>query len=447
MVNKTILVADDSKTIQTVVSLTFRATDFKVVSAGDGQEALRRAAELRPDVVLIDVAMPGKNGYELCKELKNGAGTSAIPVLLLAGAFEPYDERRAQDARADGFIKKPFDSQALLDRVNTLTGARSTAGEMPMSFAASLAARQKTEPATGAFAARAQPSPAFSQPAFSQPVAQPMAPPVAQPQPAMQAPKSSPQNVPISQPQSPLFSQSAYQPPHMPPPLNPAQPRGIAADLGVPATPSASQAPQPQGPITQPPMPMSWGASVPASKPVSSPFMAPIDEPELLEEEDVVEEDVVEEDEEELKAARAIPSLEPPRQPTAAEAAARANVDVWALADGDEEITEARTPPRAKPEPVRETMRAETNDIEAIEEVELDEPTTLRTSLQPVAETIAEKAAAPIAAAAAVAVPGLSHEELVKVAREVIERIAWEVVPELAETIIKAELSRLLSDR
>src|SRR5436190_22173451 len=103
---KTILVADDSKTIQSVVSLTFRATDFKVVSANDGEEALRRIPELRPDIVLADVAMPGRNGYDLCREVKSSAATSNIPVLLLAGAFEPFDDRRAQDARADGHIKK-----------------------------------------------------------------------------------------------------------------------------------------------------------------------------------------------------------------------------------------------------------------------------------------------------------------------------------------------------
>jgi CheY-like chemotaxis protein len=427
VVTKTILVADDSKTIQTVVSLTFRATDFKVVSVSDGQEALRRAAELRPDVVLIDVAMPLKNGYELCKELKSGTSTSSIPVLLLAGAFEPYDERRAQDARADGFIKKPFDSQTLLDRVNNLTGAR-LGSDMPMSFAASLAARQKTESSPSMnFGARAQPSPAFAQPIAQQPVAQA---PVQQAKPA-----SSPFAAPISQSVAqPVQHPPSYQPPHMPPPLMPSASRGIAADLGVPATP-VSQAPS-----------MSWGASVPASKPISAPAARPLsspalsfDEPEVLEDEDVVED----EEDEELRAARALPSLEPPRPPNAADTAARANVDVWALAEeADEEDTQARMPPKSRSEPQVAAYRAETNDIEAIEEVELDEPTTL-----PVAQTIANAAAQPIANAAAASVPGMSNEELVRVAREVIERIAWEVVPELAETIIRAELSRLLSDQ
>src|SRR5262249_30441688 len=105
---KTILVADDSKTIQKVVALTFRASDFRVVSAADAEEAMKRLTESRPDIVLADVAMPGKNGYDLCSQIKNGAATSHIPVLLLAGAFEPFDDRRAAEARADGHIKKPF---------------------------------------------------------------------------------------------------------------------------------------------------------------------------------------------------------------------------------------------------------------------------------------------------------------------------------------------------
>src|SRR5207249_2307330 len=139
------LVADDSTTIQKVVALTFRATDFRVIAVSDADEALKRVLEARPDLVLADVAMPGKSGYELCSHIKNGAATSNIPVLLLTGAFEAFDDGRAAEARADGHIKKPFDSQALIDRVKSLTGGEvSSASEMPMSFAASLAARQRS---------------------------------------------------------------------------------------------------------------------------------------------------------------------------------------------------------------------------------------------------------------------------------------------------------------
>src|SRR5262249_12668462 len=116
----------------------------------------------------------------LCSQIKHGSATANIPVLLLAGAFEPFDDRRAAEARADGHIKKPFDSQSLIDRVKSLTGAQ-VGSEMPMSFAASLAARQKTDdvhaPHAGANAggnaayagnagAHPAPTPSFAQGAF-----------------------------------------------------------------------------------------------------------------------------------------------------------------------------------------------------------------------------------------------------------------------------------------
>jgi CheY-like chemotaxis protein len=106
-----LLLADDSVTIQKVVGITFAAEDFTVTTVDNGEDALARAREQRPDVILADVVMPRRNGYELCEAVKSDPALSGVPVLLLAGAFEAFDEARAKAVRADGHIGKPFESQ------------------------------------------------------------------------------------------------------------------------------------------------------------------------------------------------------------------------------------------------------------------------------------------------------------------------------------------------
>ena len=119
---KSVLVADDSVTIRKVIGLIFAHEDFTLTIVDNGLDAIHRARETRPDVVLADCMMPGKNGYEVCEALKNDPSTQGIPVLLLAGTFEPFDENRARAVRADGHVVKPFESQAFLDKVKALVG-------------------------------------------------------------------------------------------------------------------------------------------------------------------------------------------------------------------------------------------------------------------------------------------------------------------------------------
>ena len=117
---KTLLLADDSVTIQKVVGITFANEDVDLVTVDNGDDALVRAREVQPDVVLADVSMPGLNGYALCAELKRDPALQRIPVLLLTGTFEPFDETRAIEVGADAHISKPFEAQALVDSVRTL---------------------------------------------------------------------------------------------------------------------------------------------------------------------------------------------------------------------------------------------------------------------------------------------------------------------------------------
>lgn len=115
---RTILLADDSVTIRKVVELTFSDTDIRVESVASGREAIERLTDLRPDLVLADVVMPGPSGYEVCRAVK--ASDRPVPVLLLTGTFEPFDPELAKECGSDGHVTKPFDSRSLVDRVEAL---------------------------------------------------------------------------------------------------------------------------------------------------------------------------------------------------------------------------------------------------------------------------------------------------------------------------------------
>ena len=117
---KKILLADDSITIQKVIELTFSDEDFDVITVGNGRLALEKLPEVRPDIVLCDIIMPEKDGYEVCEQIKTNPSTSHIPVLLLTGAFEPFDQERAARAGYDGSLAKPFEPETLIAKVKDL---------------------------------------------------------------------------------------------------------------------------------------------------------------------------------------------------------------------------------------------------------------------------------------------------------------------------------------
>ena len=103
-----ILVADDNSNIQKMVGLALKDQGIDVVAVGNGEAAVRKITDVRPDLVLADVFMPVRNGYEVCNYVKQDSALSHIPVILLVGAFDPLDEQEAQRVGADGVLKKPF---------------------------------------------------------------------------------------------------------------------------------------------------------------------------------------------------------------------------------------------------------------------------------------------------------------------------------------------------
>ena len=134
-----LLLADDSITIQKVVNLTFADEGIEVVTAGDGDSAMQRFVEIKPDLVMVDVNMPGMDGYRICELIKQDAETKHIPVILMVGSFEPFDEEEARRVGADDYLTKPFQSiRQLVNKVSLLldTNAEETSDNGANSAAA-----------------------------------------------------------------------------------------------------------------------------------------------------------------------------------------------------------------------------------------------------------------------------------------------------------------------
>ena len=121
MSKRTLLLADDSVTIQKVVNLTFADEGIDVVTVGDGDSAMEKISQISPDVVLADVHMPGLSGYQICEIVRENPVTKDLPVVLLVGSFEPFDESEAARVGANAYLTKPFQSiRQLVSQVTEL---------------------------------------------------------------------------------------------------------------------------------------------------------------------------------------------------------------------------------------------------------------------------------------------------------------------------------------
>lgn len=130
MSKRKLLLADDSITIQKVVNLTFADEGIDVITVSNGNEAMAKIAEFKPDLVLADVNMPGLNGYQICEILKQNEQTSQIPVILLVGSFETFDEAEAGRVGANDVLTKPFQSiRQLVNKVTDLLNQKTVSTE------------------------------------------------------------------------------------------------------------------------------------------------------------------------------------------------------------------------------------------------------------------------------------------------------------------------------
>lgn len=113
---KKILVVDDESNIRLLVK-NMIGTRYDVIEAGDGDEAVTKAQKEKPDLVLLDILMPGKDGFTTCNQLKAGKGTKDIPVVMVTALQHKLDEKLALSLKADGYMRKPFTSEDLLTTI------------------------------------------------------------------------------------------------------------------------------------------------------------------------------------------------------------------------------------------------------------------------------------------------------------------------------------------
>jgi DNA-binding response OmpR family regulator len=119
-----VLVADDDEDILTLVAFRLERAGYEVITARSGDEALKLALEHAPDLAVLDVMMPGLDGYSVTRELRRTEATSEIPVILLTALAQESDVARGMAAGADDYVKKPFDARELRERVGRLLGPR-----------------------------------------------------------------------------------------------------------------------------------------------------------------------------------------------------------------------------------------------------------------------------------------------------------------------------------
>ncbi len=461
---KKILLADDSITIQKVIELTFSDEDFDVITVGNGRLALEKLPEARPDIVLCDIIMPEKDGYEVCERIKTNPATSHIPVLLLTGAFEPFDQERAARAGYDGSLAKPFEPETLIAKVKDLLARVPARASAPPSAPASRPADAPPPPAVVApppvLPFQRPAPPVFAPPA---PAVEPAAPSFIPDEPfdgldesALAGTTSPPADAfaPVTEEESATL----LAPPVPEPPAADAASTVMfrAGDLPW-NVPSAPPVPAPPRVTTATPPPTAGTAPPPAAVP--APERERVFVPESVAAPEVAEEPAVFEEvlEEDLDFGGT--SFEPgptdttsgtplftrgvatlPPLPPADEGGA-----TGAFEAGDAAPLEAEPPPAFEPEPFEPGAPV------------VPEPPPARRA---VAESFADVAAAvavpaapppPPSEAAALSVPvemveKIAQRVVAQISEKAVREIAWEVIPDLAEALIKQEIERLKAE-
>ena len=154
---KRVLIADDSATIQRAFTMVFGGReDVSLIAARSLDEAISAARQGRPDLVVADVNLAGRTGYELCAAVKADPGLRGVPVYILASNHSPYDDGKGRESGADGHLTKPFESQALIDKVlEVLARPTSIAASAPSVLGATpVVARPAAAPPVSASVAR-----------------------------------------------------------------------------------------------------------------------------------------------------------------------------------------------------------------------------------------------------------------------------------------------------
>lgn len=123
-----LLIADDEPGVRSLVRMTLESDSYEILEASDGNEALMLALEHRPEMILLDVSMPGLSGLQVCRLLKENPSTSGISVVMLTSMSQDIDKAWGKSAGADEYFTKPFSPVALLRKVDEIFEERRVAG-------------------------------------------------------------------------------------------------------------------------------------------------------------------------------------------------------------------------------------------------------------------------------------------------------------------------------
>ncbi len=129
--NYKILVADSSPSIQKIIRMSFPAEEFEIFFFNDGQEVQDSLKQINPDAILMNLSLPQKDGYDLGEHIKNQEELVQVPLILIKDAFEPLDKDRLESLEFDELVQKPFDSDALVQKVRSIIEKRKIPMTLP----------------------------------------------------------------------------------------------------------------------------------------------------------------------------------------------------------------------------------------------------------------------------------------------------------------------------
>ena len=410
-----ILCADDSKTMQTVAEITFRVSDYQYVGAYSADEALQKARDQKPVLILSDAIMPGKTGYDLCQMIKADAGLSGVPVIMLCGNSAPYDSAKGAEVGADGHLTKPWDTQVMLDKFKGAgSGKKAPADKPPMAtpkppilpnqpVGPGPTARAGTPPPSSPQAMNRSTSTIMGMPSVLPPAAAkehgfpvPGKPAADESMPSLVdhvkpgttggRPAANDGTIRSATGKSPARAPESRKPTIPPPPKY-----GRPESQTVTTNPGLPDGPKP-GPSPVPPMPMAQpgGAAISLASPVRS--ASP-------------------------PASGPAPGLGP-----------------------------AGTPGIDRPPMIRgtATRRVTTRGVTAVSPAPPRQPAAASARLNTQVEASTSAAVADVARDAGLDPDGPEMRALLALSKDVVERVVWEVVPDLAETIIRENLDQLV---
>jgi DNA-binding response OmpR family regulator len=123
---ETILIVDDELTTVQLVKMVLKKQGYRVVTAANGPEALRIADDLLPDLMLLDIVLPGMDGFQVCQYIRKNTRTAKIPIIMFSGLDRPADQRNAFDAGSDDYLTKPVKMADLLEKIRSILYFRQT---------------------------------------------------------------------------------------------------------------------------------------------------------------------------------------------------------------------------------------------------------------------------------------------------------------------------------